>query len=256
MKKSLLERKKLDSRLRGNDRWFLLISSLFFFSLPLFGCNAFLEEIGGEGQPCSKKYTCREDLICKDGICVNPNSSNGDEEEGDNNQSGGDEEMLKEQEDNSGNPNVIPLEDMKIGAPCEEDTDCNKEDCLTTERARTMFALEGDAEFEIPGGYCTSNFCQPLFYDGSLCPVSEGAYCLSIEPIYGIPNIGLCLRLCNTGEDCAPYGDQVCVGADEFGFTEEEIQTYYADAGKVCLPSDMYDSVAEEVEYMHTLEEK
>ena len=174
-----------------------------------------------------------------------------DEEEGDNNQNGGDEEVTAEEE-SSGNASVIPLADMNIGAPCEEDTDCNKSVCLTPESAKTKFMLEGDAEFEIPGGYCTTDLCQP---GGSLCPVSEGAYCLSVEPIMGVPGIGLCLRLCNTDEDCAEDGDQVCVGADEFGFTEEQIQTHYADAGKVCLPKDVFDVAVEEVEYIQSLEE-
>ena len=48
------------------------------FAFLLFGCNAFLEEIGGEGQPCSTKNTCRDNLVCDAGICVNPDSTDGD----------------------------------------------------------------------------------------------------------------------------------------------------------------------------------
>ncbi len=80
MRKSLLERRVPDSRLRGNDRWFLSIAFLFLFVSFFFGCNAFLEEIGGEGQSCSVKNTCRGDLVCKYGICVNLDAGDGDEE--------------------------------------------------------------------------------------------------------------------------------------------------------------------------------
>ena len=177
-----------------------------------------------------------------------------DDDDGNNNQNDGDEEMVAEQEEESApvDANVIALADKNIGAPCTEEADCNKAVCLTPETARSKFHLEGDAEFEIPGGYCTTDLCTP---GGDLCPTSEGAYCLSVEPIMGVPGIGLCLRLCNTDEDCAPDSDQVCVGADEFGFTEEQIAEYYADTGKVCLPGDVYDIAVEEVEYIQSLEE-
>ena len=144
---------------------------------------------------------------------------------------------------------MIPLQDGNIGAPCEKEEDCNQSVCLTPETARTKFLMEGDAEFEIPGGYCTTDLCSP---GGELCPQSEGGYCWSLEPIMGVPGIGMCFRECNSVEDCAPDGDQVCAGKEDFGFYQYEIDEYYADAGKMCIPHDFYQVMVDEVAYIHS----
>lgn len=44
------------------------------------GCNAFVPAVGHEGERCSTKDTCRDDLVCKKGICVNQNEPDGDKD--------------------------------------------------------------------------------------------------------------------------------------------------------------------------------
>ncbi len=54
----------------------------FIFTFLCFltsGCQMFWESIGHVGEPCSTEATCRGDLVCESGICINPGGDEDDD---------------------------------------------------------------------------------------------------------------------------------------------------------------------------------
>ncbi len=63
-----------------------MIKAIYFLALfvLLSGCEDFKHSnLGKEGNPCFGNDTCREDLICQDGMCVHKDESSMDNDQDD-----------------------------------------------------------------------------------------------------------------------------------------------------------------------------
>ena len=126
----------------------------------------------------------------------------------------------------------------EVGAACSEDGDCVTEYCMTTQGISPF--IKGAV---VPGGYCSSLFCE---LDGSdrKCTEAMGGLCFSLYAF--LPSSGeqgICLRPCDENRDCRTEDDNVCFDAAALVadglLPQEVIDRYYAGGARGCMPESV-----------------
>ncbi|RJO65597.1 MAG: DUF1566 domain-containing protein [Myxococcales bacterium] len=139
----------------------LAMKCFFLILLVLPACQEW-PEVGGEGQPCSAKKTCRGNLVCEDGICVSIDGD-GPETMGDDDRttdsdvpSDGDDDTVADDDTESidGDAMFDGDEEIESDAECECSTanDCC-DGCHWTANACTP------TDEHAQGGHCSEGLC-------------------------------------------------------------------------------------------------